>query len=240
MRFLIIMWMAVGQALLAQTPINKSFPVQPGQKINLYFDHPELIKVTTWDKNEIAITGVVSINNGENDDAFGLTSSVAGATVSVRGEVINLKSLPHRITIFRDGQKVTFKSKDEYKRYVAETGKNFDMMSTGVDVDITLEVKVPRNFMTDVTSVYGMVEVRSFEGPINVMATYGGVDAALNASKTGELSAETNYGTIYSNLDVKFGGEEKNFHTFVTAKPGNGPKQSFESKYGNVYLRKPL
>ena len=114
------------------------------------------------------------------------------------------------------------------------------MMSTGVDIDITLEVKVPRNMITSVRSVYGMVEVRSFDGPIDVTSTYGGVDAALNAKTTGELSAETNYGTIYSNLDVKFTGEEKNFHTFVTAKPGTGPKQTFESKYGNVYLRKTL
>ena len=95
--------------------------------------------------------------------------------------------------------------------------------------------------ITKVQSVYGMVEVKNFQGPIEVISTYGGVDAALNINTTGELIAETNYGQIYSNLDVKFsGGEEKNFHTIVMAKPGSGPKQSFESKYGNVYLRKGL
>ena len=240
MRFLIMILLGVGQALLAQTPINKSFPVQAGQKIDLYFDHPELIKVSTWDKNEVAITGDVSINSGENDDAFGLTSSTNGGVLNIRGEMINLKSLPQRITIHRDGQKITFKTKEDYKKYVAESGKDYNMMSTGVEVDITLEIKVPRNVVTTVRSIYGMVEVRSFEGPIDVASTYGGVDASLNAKATGELSAETNYGTIYSNLDVKFVGEEKNFHVFVTAKPGAGPKQTFESKYGNVYLRKPL
>jgi hypothetical protein len=240
MRLLFIILLVVGQGALAQTAINKSFPVQAGQKISLYFDHPELIKVSTWDKNEVAISGSVSINGGENDDAFGLTSSVSGSVLSIRGEMINLKNLPHRITIYRDGQKITFKDKAEYKKYTASAGRDFNMMSDGVDIEITLEIKVPKNMATEMKSVYGMVEVKSFEGPIDVVSTYGGVDAALNAKSTGELTAETNYGTIYSNLDVKFGGEEKNFHIVVTAKPGTGPRQSFESKYGNVYLRKAL
>ena len=73
------------------------------------------------------------------------------------------------------------------------------------------------------------------------VATYGGVDAALQERSTGELVAETNFGQIYSNLDVKFSNDnmqEKDFHTYVSAKPGNGLRFSFESKYGNVYLRK--
>lgn len=247
MRFIIMILLVVGQVYLpngqcvfAQTAINKSFPVQSGQKIYLFFDHPELVKVSTWDKNEVAVTGSVSINNGENDDAFGLTSSTSDGILNIRGEMINLKSLPHRVTVYRDGQKITFKNNEEYKKYASENGRDFNMMSNGVDIEITLEVKVPKNMITEVKSVYGMVEVRNFDGPIDVTSTYGGVDAALNAKSTGELRAETNYGTIYSNLDVKFGGEEKNFHIVVTAKPGTGPKQTFESKYGNVYLRKPL
>jgi hypothetical protein len=241
MKLISFLLLVVGQGLLAQTTINKSFPVQAGQKINFYFDHPELIKVSTWDKNEVAISGSVSINNGENDDAFGLTSSVSGGTLYIRGEMINLKSLPHRITIYRDGQKITFKNKEEYKKYTASSGRDYNMMSTGVDIEITLEVKVPKNMMTEFKSVYGMVEVKSFEGPIDVVSTYGGVDAALNEKLVGELVAETNYGQIYSNLDVKFtGGEEKHFHSLVIAKPGTSPKQSYESKYGNVYLRKAM
>jgi hypothetical protein len=240
MRFLIMILLVVGQAVLAQTAVNKNFPVQSGQKLYLFFDHPELVKVTTWDKNEVVVSGSVSINNGENDDAFGLTSSTSNGILNIRGEMINMKSLPHRVTVYRDGQKITFKNNEEYKKYAAENGRDFNMMSNGVDIEITLEVKVPKNMITEVKSVYGMVEVRNFEGPIDVTSTYGGVDAALNAKATGELRAETNYGTIYSNLDIKFAGEEKNFHIVVTAKPGTGPSQSFESKYGNVYLRKPL
>jgi len=68
------------------------------------------------------------------------------------------------------------------------------------------------------------------------------VDAALAERSTGELIAETNFGNIYTNLELKFLNnniQEKDFHTSVSAKPGSGPRYSFESKYGNVYLRKP-
>lgn len=226
----------------AQTPINKSIAVQSGQVVVMHFDYPELIRVSTWDKNEISIQGSVSINSGENDDAFELLTSTSGNTISIRNEIKNMKSLPHRITIVDGAQKITFKSRAELQKYQDEHGKGkFEMMSSGVDMDILLEIKVPRNVDTRVESVYGMVEIKDFAGPLTVDATYGGVDAALTERATGEIIAETNFGEIYTNLDVKFGGDkfkDKDFHTYVSAKPGNGPNYNFESKYGNVYLRK--
>jgi hypothetical protein len=226
----------------AQTAINKSVAIQPGQKIVMHFDYPELVRVSTWDKNEISIQGTASINNGENDDAFILEASTQGNTVTIRNQIVNLKGLPQRYTIKDGSQTITFKSKEELHKYQEQNGKGkFDMMSTGVDMDIQLEIKVPRNFETRIESVYGTVEIKEFTGPLAVTSTYGAVDAALSEKATGELSAETNYGEIYTNLETKFGGapgKQENFHTYVSAKPGNGPRYSFESKYGNVYLRK--
>ena len=85
-----------------------------------------------------------------------------------------------------------------------------------------------------------MVEIKDFAGPLDVEATYGGVDAALTERAIGIITAQTNYGEIYTNFDSKFGGDktDRNFYTNVTAKPGSGPQYSLESKYGNVYIRK--
>lgn len=235
-----VLWF-IGHAVLAQTAVNKSFEAQTNQTINFYFDHPELIRFSTWDQKEVQITGSVSVNGGENDDAFVLSSSTTGQILNIRGEMKDLKSLPKRVTIVHKGEKITFRDKAEFSKWSRDKGINhFDMMSTGVDIDIVLEVKVPRSAAVTVDAVYGMVEIRNFDAPIEVVATYGGVDAALNAKATGELLAETNYGQIYSNLDVKFEGKTGDFHQLVRAKPGMGAKQSFISKYGNVYLRKPL
>lgn len=75
-----------------QTSINKSLVVQPGQIINMHFDYPDIIRVSTWDKNEISIRGTVSINGGENDEAFVLDTSMSGKTISITSEIKGLKN----------------------------------------------------------------------------------------------------------------------------------------------------
>jgi hypothetical protein len=227
--------------LAGQTAIDKTVAVLPGQKINMHFDYPELIRISTWDKNEISIKGTVSINQGENDDAFELETGTSGNVVDVRSEIKNMKNLPQRITVMRNGQKIMFRTKADYKKYAEENGKENSSMSWGIDTDIFLEIRVPKNTATKVESVYGMVEVKDFSGPLTVDATYGGVDAALHESSLGDLKAETNYGEIYTDLALIFKNDnirEEDFHTEVTAHAGSGPNYDFESKYGNVYLRK--
>jgi hypothetical protein len=229
----------LGEATLAQTVVNQAYPVQAGQTIRFHFDYPELIKVSTWDKNEVSIQGTVSINAGENDDAFRLSSSVRGNILVIESEIVNLKNLPRRITVMREGKKMIFKNKSALRDYDPDNRNNYKFYSEGVDMDIVLEIRVPKEMVTKIESVYGMVEIKNFNGPLVVDATYGGIDASLSESKTGELKAETNFGQIYSNLDHSFSGqEEENFHTLVSAQLGNGPDYRFESKYGNVYLRK--
>lgn len=114
------------------------------------------------------------------------------------------------------------------------------MSSEGVDMEITVEVKVPANTRTDINSVYGIVEVVNFNAPANIDATYGGIDATVNESTTGRLKATTSYGQIYSNLDLKLTDKtQKDFFTSITAEPGKGPEYTFKSTYGKIYLRKP-
>jgi hypothetical protein len=237
---MVLVALVIPEPEYAQTQINKSIPVQAGQTIVMHFDYPELVRVTTWDKNEVEVKGTVNINNGENDDAFQLETSNTGGTVNIRSQIKDMKNLPQRITVVRGGQKMIFRDKEALKKYEQEHGKGHDVMSYGSDIDIQLEIKVPRNMTTRVESVYGMVEVQGFSGPLTVEATYGGVDASVSEKATGEIIAQTNYGEIYTNLDTKFGGDktDKDFHTYVSAKPGTGPKYNFESKYGNVYIRK--
>jgi hypothetical protein len=239
---MLVVVLAIPAKEYAQNQLNKSIPVQSGQRINMHFDYPELIRLSSWDKNEISVQGTISINGGENDDAFIFENSVSGNTINIRSSIKDLKYLPQRVTITRDnGQKIMFKNKAELKKYQDEHGKNYNNMSWGADIDIELTIMVPKNVETHIESVYGMVEIKNFNGPLTVEATYGGVDASLAERAAGEITAETNYGEIFTNLDARFGGEglkNEDFHTVVSAKPGNGPKYNFESKYGNVYIRK--
>src|SRR4051812_46512733 len=142
----------------AQTIISKTIPVQKGQKLKMKFDYPELVKVTTWDKSEISFEGRVSINGGESDDAFRLDINTSGGEISIRNEIRNMDAIPHRITVIRDGEKMVFRNRAEWRKYQDEHGGKHSMMNEGVEMDIQLEIKVPKNMETYVESVYGLVE----------------------------------------------------------------------------------
>jgi len=226
--------------LFAQSTINKTIPLKGQKLVRFHFDYPQIIRVSTWEKNEISITGNVSINGGEQDNAFKVETTDESGNLYVKGSIQNLKDLPKRITIYEGGQKVVFQDKAALKKYQQEHPGSYERMSWGTDIDIEIEIKVPAGLATEIESVYGMVEVKQFNAPLQVEATYGGVDAALREAKIGQLTAETNYGEIFSNLDTKLKGDgtTKDFHTLVKAQPGKGFDYTFESKYGNVYLRK--
>ncbi len=224
-----------------QTAINKTIAVIPGQKINMDFDFPQLIKLSTWDKDEISITGTVSVNEGENDNAFVLETASLGNELSIFGKMKDLEKLPHRITINRNGRKILFKTKADYTKYADQNGHDYNSMSWGTDIEIFMEIKVPKNVATKILSVYGTIEARDFNAPLVAESTYGGVDIALTENAVGDLKAVAHYGQIFTNLDHCFSeGMFEDFHTVVSAKLGSGPKYSVESKYGNVYLRKAL
>jgi len=224
----------------AQTDINKTIPVTKGQTLRMQFDYPSPVKISTWDKNEISITGSVSINGGESDDAFELDVKTSSNTIFIKNRIKNMEDIPQRITVHDGDTKIVFRNKSEWKKYQEEHGKS-NNVNMGIDMEIELVIKVPRNMETNLECTYGIVEVREFTGPLSVQATYGGVDASLIEKNVGELVAETNYGNIYSNLDInvnKDNAREEDFHTLVRATPGTGPSYRFESPYGNVYLRK--
>ena len=223
----------------AQTKINKSFSTDKNQKISLKFDYPELIKISTWDKPEVQILGTVNINENESNEAFQIKESKEGNSLVIEGKIAEMKNIPHRIKVEKDNKKLIFKTREEYQKYCKENNVTFNSMTDGVDVDIKLEIKVPKYLMTQIESQYGLVEVKDFGGTINVNAIYGGIDATVLDKNVGKLSAETHFGQIYSNLDAKFTGKDSNdFRTLVTATFGNGPQYNLESKYGNIYLRK--
>ena len=226
--------------LFAQTPIQKKYQIQKGQELTLKFDYPQLVKITTWDKNEIEISGKVNINDGKNDSDFEITEqSTNGNSKLIEGKINNYKNLPQQIVAYKGKEKFTFKSKEDFKEYEKSNNTKFDITSSNVQIDIVLEIKVPRNMKTQIESTYGTVEVKTFDGPLVAKSTYGSVDATIDEKKIGELNAECFYGKILTNLDLPTKPiNSEDFHTVITAHNGKEPRQEFSSKYGNVYLRK--
>jgi Putative adhesin len=232
-------------ACYSQTSVEKTIVIKSGQKLMLSIDDGD-IKLQTWDKNEILIKGTVSINNGENDSAFELQVGGSAGDVTITSAIRDKENIPRRVIIKKDGKEYFFKARDlhdaEVQKFFEENGKEYSYMSVGISKDIKLEIFIPRSTETNVQAKYGLIEIKNFAAPLTIESKYGGVDATLVAASTGEVIARSRYGEILTNLDIKFdqsGPVDKgNKWTEISAKLGKGPRYSFESKYGNVYLRK--
>lgn len=221
----------------AETVITKSYPAERGQQVNLKFDYP-VVKISTWDKNEVSVIAHVNINDDENDSAFELDGQTTNGTIVVTDHIKDMDKLPRRYSIVRNGVKTVYKGKEKYLEVGKESG--VQQSYEGVDMNIVIEIKVPANCSTNIKAVYGMVEMTNFNAPVTIEATYGGIDATVNTANAGILKATTHYGQIYSNLDLKITDhEERDFFHSITAEPGKGPAYSFTSPYGKIYLRKP-
>ena len=232
--------------LLAQTQIETKIPVRSEQKLKMHFEDPELIKVHTWEKQEILIKGTVSINRGEHDGSFEITADQKGDVVVVTSRIKNRDNIPKRTIIHKGDQDYYFQTGDQndpaIQKFFAEHGREYTYMSNGIIYDIILEVFVPRGMASSLEAKFGLVEVTDFEGPLTVNSTFGGVDATVVAGRTGELIARTHFGEILTNLDTKFtpiDQSKSNHWTEIRTTPGTGPSYQFESKFGKVYLRKP-
>lgn len=244
--FIILYLLFLCSTLMAQKNVEKKISVSNGQTLALEFDYPELIKVYTSATNELIVKAKVSINRGENDDAFELNSLVEGSMIKVTSSIRDKDKLPKRMVLKRGDQEYYFKTDNynspEIQKFMEENGGEYSYMNNGVIMEIELEVYIPKGVVTSIDAKYGLVEVISCDAPLTVLARYGGVDATIPLKGIAELTARTRYGEILTNLLEKpiaseFGKDHDNW-TNVTYKLGAGNKLDIESKYGKVYLRK--
>lgn len=246
MRRLFILLLFVYTAGPAQTRIEKSVPVRAGQRLILNLDFPD-VKLQTWDKAEVQVTGTASINRGEHDNAFQLETTTSGDAVTITSTLKNKESIPERILIKRGDQEYFFKTANyhdpEVQKFLAENGGDYGYRSTGIHQEIKLTVFVPRGIAVEVNAKHGTVEAAAFDAPLRATSKHGVIDITFGPSFKGSITARCQYGEILTNLDAKFerapdGGKNGKRWTEISASLGNGPAYILESKYGNLYLRK--
>jgi hypothetical protein len=245
---LIILLLLSFVSTFGQTAIEKTFPVAGVKELVADFDHPN-VTLQTWDKNEVLIKGTVSINNGENDANFELQTSNANGVLTISSLLKDKENIPRHVVIHKaDDQEYVFKAKSiddpEVQKFLDEKGRDYSYISNTLMMKIELQVFVPKNLKTTVDIKYGLVEFKTFEAPLKVVAKYSKVDATIPAN-IGGITARTKHGEILTNLDIKFDSapferqRNNNNWTEITAHPGKGQDYFIESSYGTVYLRKP-
>lgn len=238
----------MGNFALCQTKIDKTIATKSGQNVSLDFTWPELIQVSSWDKNEIKVEALVSINQGQNDDAFKLEVDNVAGSIRVKSDIRGFEGLPKKIMIRAGGEEYFFNTDDrnspEVVRFLDEKGSNgYEYMNHGVIMDIKIVVYVPSNINLDIYSKYGLVEVNGYSGKLQVQSKFGGVDVKVPLAKN-TIKAGTKFGKKYTDLDQKFATLEYGDHPgkwdWVSCDiNGGGVLQELKSEFGNIYIRKP-
>ncbi|OEJ99992.1 hypothetical protein [Roseivirga misakiensis] len=233
---LFMLFVIIGQA---QEQSTKSFPLKSAKEVSLDFEYPQIVKIKTWDKDEVQVISKLDINEGKDNDNFTLRSTSEGGRLTISSKLTGLSKY--------DG--VYMSSSDDYedhKQKVFKNGKRVDQgngnRNKGVEIFIVVEVTVPKNRPLTITAKYGLVEVVDLPIELFVDAHFGGADLTIKENNIGFLTVSSSWGQLFSDLNSDFnikGNDmpgKKMIAELSTKKNGN--KVNVETRFGNVFLRK--
>lgn len=168
----------------AQKSVSKTINSKPGQEINFDFDRAD-VKITTWNKNEILISGTAKINNGENDDAFTIKIKEIDGEWNISTFLKNECDIPRIISMIKDGvttYKKVEKKKNSWNGWdnLTEQGETYDYVNIGIITEIELEIKVPQNITMNIKSKFGDIDIENFQGELYAKNTHGHINAIFS------------------------------------------------------------
>lgn len=222
--------------------IEKTYPLANSEKLSLKFEYPELVKVSTWDKQEVQIKAKVLINGQDGSDDFVITENRKSGQLTVSSKLNNLDAykgnyvthagdMPkgESITVNRNGKTIT-------------VGNSTKTYYQGTEIEIELEVFLPKNAEVQIEAKYGIVEVLSAPKELDILAKFGGADVKVNESDLKSLWVSTSWGQVFSDLTSKMniGGDDmlgKRMEVEIENSRGANSVK-VESEFGNVFLRK--
>ncbi len=244
--FTIAVMLAVTAGAMAQTKISETFDVKSFDELNLVFEYPELVQVKVWDGKEVKVEGTVDIQGGKFDEDFKIESSARNGVFTIESTIRGLRNRKGNFSVYTysddDDDDKTSVTVSRKGTTINVGSKRNGTYSNGICISIELVVTVPRDIKVMLDARYGLVEVLENPEMLEVDARYGGVDVKIDESQSLEFDASTQWGQIFTNLDVpiKMGGDDgigKWMKARASIKKGD-KRLSVESQYGNVYLRK--
>ncbi len=221
--------------LLAQRIVNETYAWQPGKKVNLNLGIADSIRVEAWNRNEISLEAVVTINNNKLNEA--LVFDVENQAGELR-----LKASFNEVLLGRadtidcpqnsNNMQVFTKAKQGYKSVNI------------VCSSISYRLRMPAQAELQLKSINGNITIVGLTGPIEAKSVSGFVDMSWPANQEAAFSLRSINGEVYSDLPIEIKENKKNVahpvgHQLKGAlASGNGPLIRLESISNDVYLRK--
>ena len=264
----ILMFCLTGSPMMAQTEISQTKGLGDVKQMMIECQWANII-VRTSETDQIKLEGVAMINKGENDEAFTFDWEQRGNTLTFRSDIENMDDLPKYITYKKNGQEYTRKLEPGEKagwRNYRDHDDDGDLveMTSGVLIDIDLIFYVPPSLQLNASLTYGDVSLEKVNNAMKVESTYGHViatftesglqadcsitstysfvDVSIPQASKANLSLQTNYGEIYSNVDFQYDRSKSIDEMYKNRIAGTlnegGVELKLKSPYNNVYLRK--
>ncbi len=227
---LVVVFIISGQAHAQQRIVEKSFPVNNKEKVDLNLKFGEAMTVKAWDKNEVSFRAVIEINSGKLNDALILDFEDGNGGLTVTAD--------YDKALIQQGRR-----EDCPEKQYASYSWNNEGNHTVVCSDIMYEIFVPRNTDLRVESISADIELIGVQGPVYAKSISGFVDLSWQEDQGAELSMKTISGEVYSGLDNLAMNNHKGGAPLVGYElrgsiGAGGPRVSLESISGNIYLRK--
>lgn len=243
-QILILIFVLISVPAFPQSNIQKTIELKKGQKVELSIDDASLINIRGWNEDYMEINAMVQINNGVNNDSYKLEVNEKSSIVYIEGYIQNKDQLPRMIQIKMGDQVYSFNTDDsnspEIKKFYEEHGREgIQWTSHGVMWNINYEIKIPHQTALKIDSKFAMIDIDDFEGNVQANSKHGGVDFAVESTRKMNFNLKSDWGEIFTNLNLKFDSGQNLDHKEVTCSlnGGGGLLVELESKHGNIYLR---
>jgi hypothetical protein len=241
---LILLFVFVAAQVLSQSNIQKTVKLKKGQKVILTIDDANLINIKGWDEDHMEINAMVLINNGNNNDSYQILIDEKTGNMHIQGFIQNKDKLPRMIQIKKGGQLYSFNTDNskgpEIMKFYEEHGRDgIQWTSHGVMWDINYEIRIPKGTELEVSSRFGIIDIDDFEGNLQANSKHGGVDIAVESSRKMDFNLKSDWGEIFTNLNLNFnsGYNKDNKEITCSLNGGGGLFADLESKHGNIYIR---
>ena len=212
----------------AQRKIEKSVAVTNNQDVFLHFKFAQNIKIIQWNKNEVLAKAEVTIDDGEGNEAFSLQIEKSSGVVEIYSDFGDYFKNKNRK--YRNNHNTTTDI-----LYVVYVPSNVNLKIKSISGDVETD-KFSGNLKTDLVS--GDVTVKNYSGELWLKTVSGDLDVTIDKAV---VNAKTLTGTIYSNLSIDQGNNNKKSSGYnkIRGTINNGKVLvKMETVSGNIYMRK--
>ncbi len=182
-----------------QKKFEKNIAYSGNKKIIANLKYADDISFKTWDKNEIGITAVITINNNTNNDNFELLVEDRETEIVLTSKINDLRNISSSMVVQQNGGTYYTGGNgywDKEENMYINVGKT-------ISVDIDFEIFLPPSAAIYVKTINGNIDFEFQGNPCMLESVSGTINFKANEKEKLKFDIATISGDVLTNLDLK-------------------------------------